>query len=223
MRNSRTAQLIFQSFYCAFALTGTLGGLYFTDRAFRWDFYLFFTNISGYLCMGVMAAGLIQTARKKADSPVTAAPRLKFAGLLGTALTFLVFNGYLMRLPGRDPADNWKIGSIMFHQVLPAMYAADWFLFYERGRVKPSWPLLAGALPLGYTALIYLHAFARGFDTSIINYSGNSPLIYPYPFFNPEVVGIGGAALAILVLLLVYLAIGYLFWLVDRQLGQKAR
>ena len=29
----------------------------------RWDFYVHFTNISNFLCIGVMLASLIQTAK----------------------------------------------------------------------------------------------------------------------------------------------------------------
>jgi hypothetical protein len=77
-----------------------------------------------------MFAGLIQTAKKKEDSYVTAVPVLKFIGMLGILLTFLVFNIMLAGAEGRDPQLNWRIGSISFHVVLPIMYLLDWFLFY---------------------------------------------------------------------------------------------
>ena len=69
----------------------------------RWDFYVHFTNLSNFLCIGVMLAGLIQTAKKKEDSYVTAAPVLKFIGMLGILLTFLVFSIMLAGAEGRDP------------------------------------------------------------------------------------------------------------------------
>ena len=94
MIKNRTAQLIYQTIYCTLGLVGSIASLGIFDniKTIRWDFYVHFTNISNYFCIGVMLAGLIQTAKKKEDSYVTAAPLLKFIGMLGILLTFLVFN-----------------------------------------------------------------------------------------------------------------------------------
>ncbi len=120
MIKNRTAQLIYQTVYCAFGLVGIIGclGVFDNINAIRWDFYVHFTNISNVLCVGVMFAALIQTAKKKEDSCVTTAPMLKFIGLLGILLTFCVFNIMLAGAPGRDPQANWRVGSRMFHVVL---------------------------------------------------------------------------------------------------------
>ena len=79
---------------------------------------------------------LIQTIKKKEDSYVTAAPLMKLIGMVGILLTFLVFNILLAGTADRDPQLNWRIGSLCFHVVLPIMYIVDWFLFYERGRLR---------------------------------------------------------------------------------------
>ena len=138
MIKSRTAQLIFYTVYCTLGVVGSVASLGIFDdiNMFRWDFYVYFTNISNFLCLGVMIAALIQTAKKKDDSFVTAAPLLKFIGMLGILLTFLVFNILLAGEAGRDPQANWRIGSLCFHVVLPIMYILDWFLFYERKKTK---------------------------------------------------------------------------------------
>ena len=108
MIRNRTTQLIFQSFYLAFGLVGIVASLGVFDdvQNLRWDFYVHFTNLSNFLCIGVMLAALIQTARKKEDSYVTTAPLLKFIGMLGILLTFLVFNILLAGEAGRDPQAN---------------------------------------------------------------------------------------------------------------------
>ncbi|MEE0897993.1 MAG: hypothetical protein U0L88_10250, partial [Acutalibacteraceae bacterium] len=89
MIRNRTTQLIFQSFYLAFGLVGIVAclGVFDDVQNLRWDFYVHFTNLSNFLCIGVMLAALIQTARKKEDSYVTTAPLLKFIGMLGILLT----------------------------------------------------------------------------------------------------------------------------------------
>jgi hypothetical protein len=186
----------------------------------RWDFYVHFTNLSNFLCIGVMLAGLIQTAKKKEDSYVTAAPVLKFIGMLGILLTFLVFNIMLAGAEGRDPQANWRIGSLCFHVVLPIMYIADWFLFYERKNCKWYYPIASLAFPVAYVVFILIQAVIMGFDTSILIPGTTTPLIYPYFFVNLETQGVGGVLKWILILLVGFMAMGYLFFGLDK-LGKK--
>ena len=54
MVRSRTAQLIFQSFYVAIGLVGIVGSLGFYEHSFDDVFYVYFTNPSNYLCITVM-------------------------------------------------------------------------------------------------------------------------------------------------------------------------
>ena len=138
MIKNRTAQLIYQTIYLTLGFVGLVASLGIFDNisTIRWDFYVHFTNLSNFLCLGVMIACLVQTIRKKEDSYVSAAPLLKFIGVLGILLTFLVFNIMLAGAEGRDPQLNWRIGSLCFHVVLPILYIADWFLFYERKKTK---------------------------------------------------------------------------------------
>ena len=84
MIKNRTAQLIYQTIYCTLGLVGIIASLGIFDNisVIRWDFYVHFTNLSNYLCVGIMLVALIQTARKKEDSYVTTAPLLKFIGSL---------------------------------------------------------------------------------------------------------------------------------------------
>ena len=98
MFKNRTAQLLFQAFYCTLALVGSIASLGIFDNInmIRWDFYVHFTNISNFLCIGVMVAALIETVKKKEDSFVTAAPLLKFIGILGILLTGF---HWIVRLP----------------------------------------------------------------------------------------------------------------------------
>ena len=142
MFKNRTAQIIFQSFYLAIGLIGIVASLGVFDdvKNLRWDFYVHFTNISNYLCIGVVLAELIQTAKKREDSFAAVAPFLKFIGVLAILLTFLVFNFLLAGQPDRDPQANWRISSISFHVILPIMYVLDWILFYHRRYIHRSYP-----------------------------------------------------------------------------------
>ena len=214
MIKNRTAQLIFQTIYCTLGLVGTIASLGIFDNisAIRWDFYVHFTNISNFLCIGVMVAALIQTARKKEDSYVSAVPMLKFIGMLGILLTFLVFNIMLAGAAGRDPQANWRIGSLCFHVVLPILYIADWFLFRERGRVAWYYPLASVGFPLAYVIFLLIQAVILGFDSSILIPTTTTPLIYPYFFVNLDTQGASGVIMWIGILSVAFVVVGYLFF-----------
>ncbi|MBR0381735.1 MAG: Pr6Pr family membrane protein [Eubacterium sp.] len=222
MSRNRTAQLIFQSFYVALALIGCVGSVGFFDMRFTGDFHIYFTNISNYLCTGIMTAELIQTARKQEDSYVTTAPALRVISMLGLVLTFLIFNILLAHDPARDPALNYKVECILCHIVLPIMYVGDWAIFYEHGKVNWKLPLLSALFPIIYLVYVFAHAALRGFDSSVMNYAGTDPVIYPYFFLNPERVGISGMVTWILGLLAGFILLGYLFMLADHLLKKYA-
>ena len=222
MIKNRTAQLIYQTVYCTLGFVGIIASLGIFDNVntIRWDFYVHFTNISNFLCLGVMIAALVQTAKKKEDSFVKTAPLLKFIGMLGILLTFLVFNIMLAGAEGRDPQLNWRIGSLCFHVVLPIMYIADWFLFYERKQSKWYYPIASIGFPLAYVIFLLIQACILGFDSSILIPTTTTPLIYPYFFVNIETQGVGGVLMWVAILAVAFVGVGFLFYGLDR-LGKK--
>ena len=222
MIKNRTVQLIYQTIYCTLGLVGMIASLGIFDNVntIRWDFYVHFTNISNFLCIGVMLAALIQTAKKKEDSYVSAAPILKFIGMLGILLTFLVFNIMLAGAEGRDPQANWRIGSLVFHVVLPVMYIADWFLFYERKKTKWYYPIASIGFPLVYVIFLLVQALILKFDASILIPTTTTPLIYPYFFVNLDTQGVDGVLVWIGILSVAFVAVGFAFFGIDR-IGKK--
>ena len=220
MIKNRTTQLIFQTIYCTLGFVGIVStfGVFDDITSFRWDFYVHFTNISNFLCIGIMFAALVQTAKKKEDSFVTTAPLLKFIGMLGILLTFLVFN--LLLAGKRDPQLNWRVGSLTFHVVLPIMYVLHWFLFYERKKCKWYYPIASISFPLAYLVFIFAQAAIMKFETSILIPGTETPLIYPYFFVNLETQGVGGVAKWIVILLSAFVVVGFVFFGIDK-LGKK--
>lgn len=223
MIKNRTVQLIYQTAYCTIGLIGLVAclGIFDDITNFRWDFYVHFTNISNFFCIGVMFAALIQTIKKEQNSYVSACPLIKFIGMLGILLTFLVFNILLAGAAGRDPQANWRIGSLSFHVVLPVMYVLHWILFYEHKKVKWNYPLLSILFPLAYVIFIFIQAAIMKFDTSILIPNTNTPLIYPYFFLNIETQGIMVVGW-IFALLAGFVALGYGFYGVDKFIKSKA-
>ena len=224
MIKNRTTQLIFQTIYCTLALVGTVAclGIFDNISMIRWDFYVHFTNISNFLCFGVMLAALIQTAKKKDDSYVTSTPMLKFIGILGILLTFLVFNIMLAGAEGRDPQANWRIGSLLFHVLLPILYIADWFLFRERKQCKWYYPIASIGFPLAYVIFLLIQAVILKFDSSILIPTTTTPLIYPYFFVNLDTQGRAGVLMWIGILSVAFVAVGFAFLGLDK-LGKKEK
>ena len=224
MKTNRTAQLIFQSFYCALGLIGIVAsfGIFDDYTMLRWDFYVHFTNISNYFCVGIMLAQLIQTAKKTENSYVTTAPLLKFIGVLAILLTFVVFNTLLAGAADRDPQLNWRVGSILAHVVLPIMFIADWFIFRERGKVKWYYPIIGAGFPIAYMVFIMIQAALLKFDTSILIPGSNTPLIYPYFFVNLETQGVAGVAKWAVIMFVAFMSVGYIFYGIDRLLKRKS-
>ena len=216
MIKNRTAQLIFQSFFCAIGLIGIVASLGIFDDVLnpRWDFYVHFTNLSNYLCIGIVFAELVQTAKKRTDSYVGTAPFLKFIGVLAILLTFLVFNLLLAGRPDRDPQANWRISSISFHVILPIMYVIDWLLFYEHKKVRWFYPLTSVIFPLVYIVFVYVRA-------AILNFNPEAPYIYPYFFLNLETQGVAGVAKWVVILFAGFVALGYIFYGIDKIVKSK--
>ena len=225
MSRNRTAQLIFQTVYCTLGLVGAIASLGIFDNihVIRWDFYVHFTNISNFFCIGVMFAALSQTVKRKEDGFVTTAPMLKFIGMLAILLTFLVFNIMLAGAEGRDPQANWRVGSLIFHVALPILYIADWFLFYERKNTKWYYPIASTAFPLAYIAFLLIQAVILKFDASILIPTTTTPLIYPYFFVNPQTQGIPGVLMWVGILSVAFVAVGYLFFGLDRLCAKTKR
>ena len=224
MIKNRTTQLIFYTIYCTLAFVGCVActGIFDDITNIRLDFYVHFTNISNFLCFGVMLACLIQTAKKKEDGYVTVAPMLKFIGVLGILLTFLVFNIMLAGAEGRDPQLNWRIGSLLFHVTLPILYIADWFLFRERRKCKWYYPIASVGFPVAYVIFLLIQAIILKFDSSILIPTTTTPLIYPYFFVNLDTQGVPGVLMWIGILSAAFIAVGYLFLGLDK-LGKKNR
>ena len=216
MIKTRTTQLIFQSFFCAIGFVGIVAsfGIFDDILNLRWDFYVHFTNISNYLCIGVVFAELVHTAKKRENSYVTTAPFLKFIGVLAILLTFLVFNFLLAGQPDRAPQANWRVGSLCFHVILPIMYVLDWLLFYEHKKVRWFYPLASVIFPVLYVAFVFIRA-------AIVNFNPDVPYLYPYFFLNLDNLGVAGVAKWVAMLFVGFIALGYIFYVIDMLIKSK--
>lgn len=207
MMRSRTAQLMFQSAYCALGFVAVLASMGFFAYEFWSDFYVHYTDLSNYFCLGFMLAELVQTAKKKEDGFVTVAPTLKYIGVVAITFTFLVFN--IMLAPMREMYLNFSVNSVLLHVVLPILYVTDWFLFYERGKLKPNGPFLSVFAPFFYVVFVYVRAW-------IVKFNPEVPYLYPYFFLDVGELGIFGVIKWMAILLVAFLAMAFLYFGLDR-------
>jgi hypothetical protein len=225
MGKNRNAKMIFRSAYCALGILAVFASLGIFENVYniRWDFYIYFTNLSNYLCLGVMIAELVACVKQRDEAYTSECPKLKFIGLVAILLTFLVFNLILAWEEGRDPVRNFEIGSVLLHVILPIMYIADWLLFDERGMLKWRDAFLTILFPLCYFIFIIVQAAILGFDTSIKNALGNTPLIYPYFFLDFEKQQVGGVAKWLLIIVCAIVVLSVALILMDRLLNKKRK
>ena len=102
------------------------------------------------------------------------------------------------------------------------MYIADWFLFYERKKTKWYYPIESVGFPFAYILFLMIHAVILKFDSSILIPTTTTPLIYPYFFVNLETQGVSGVLMWVGILSVAFIAVGYLFFGLDR-IGKKER
>ena len=166
------------------------------------------------MCIVVVLAELIQTVKKKEDSYVDKLPLLKFIGVLAILLTFIVFNFILAG--DREMYLNFQINSVLFHIILPILYVLDWFLFYERGKVKITYPVYSTIFPIVYVIFIFIRAWILNFDPTV-------PYIYPYFFLDLDKLGVIGVIKWVILLALGFVVVGLLFYGIDKILSKNKR
>jgi hypothetical protein len=190
---------------------GTFG--YF-DKSFNHDFFVYYTNWSNYICMGLMAVSLVRTARRSGtqhdDKQV--APTFKFLCVIMILVTFFVYN--ILLTSGKTAGEYFgSLSNLLLHVILPILFVADWVLFYERGKLTWYHPLLCVVMPLIYVTFILIRgAILRGATNTVL---------YPYFFLNVAKLGLGGTLLWVLALVAVFVALGYLLLLFDRFAGRR--
>ena len=209
MITKRTPQLVFQTVYTVLALIGILCSLGLFDADFNENFYVYYTNQSNYICAGVIFAALLDTYKKAErgeNGCCTTSPTFTFLSVILILVTFLVYN---LLLADQSPLEYFtSLSNVLMHCILPLLFLLHWFLFYEHGNMRWYHPLLCMVMPLLYVVFILIRApFVSGDPDAVV---------YPYFFLDMDALGIGGFLGWIVVLLLVFIAIGYLFYGLDR-------
>lgn len=212
MIRSRNLRITFQILYCVLAVLGFVAQLGLFQGVLNRSYLVFYTNLSNLLCMLFMFESLARTLSDKETKDFL--PGLKFVFMIMILVTFILYNALLANYPSIF-AYFASLKNGLNHCVLPILFVLDWFLFYERGKVRWTWPLLSILPPFFYVAYILIR-------TKLLEVTGRrAAVIYPYYFLNLENLGWAGFLRWMAILLVAFLILGYVLCLLDQWLGKR--
>lgn len=217
MIKSRKIQLIYRSVFLLILFLGIIGSLGAYSGSFNTNFYVMYTNLSNYICFGVMIAELVFTikALKKkeddgTDSPIT---KLKFLAAIWILITFAVYN---ILLGDITSVSYWtSINNLTLHLICPIMFIVDFIIFTSKHSLNWLDPIWVLSFPYVYVAFILIRAAIIDHNTATV--------IYPYFFLNVDKYNYNGVLLWVLVLTIVFIGLGYLFCVINREPWKKKK
>lgn len=204
MIKNKNIQILIQTVYCTLGVIGILASLGLFEAKWNQNFYVWYTNLSNYICIGFMFASLVHTvkeANRKKEEICSFAPRFKFMCVIMILVTFLVYN-ILLAKDSTVTEYFTSINNLTLHVILPLLFIADWILFYEHGKTKWYFPLISLIMPLIYVAVILIRGCFVDHQTE---------LVYPYFFLDVDELGWNGFCLWLGILIVIFSIIGYLF------------
>lgn len=167
--------------------------------------FRYFTNLSNIYVAAVTAAELVMLlCRPKAEFPAA----LKGSALLCIMLTMLVAH---FMLGGFTMGGTMAPSLMLLHYVVPILTLIDTLVFFPKGRMKAYYPFLWAVPPIIYLIV-----------TMIICSGGAFSPKYPYPFLNIDELGIKNVTLTIIVLVILYMAAGYILYAIDRAVAKRS-
>ena len=141
----------------------------------------------------------------------TLSPKLKGAVCMGITVTGLVYH---FLLAGTFTMHGTlAVSNVILHYIVPAMSVLDWLLFDKKGNYTATSPLIWLFLPDLYFVQVVVRVLL-GFN------AGGSGIRYPYPFIDAGVLGWGQVMLNVVVLNLLFTALGYIYYFADRLMAK---
>lgn len=206
MVNKKAGQLIFETIYLVLGFIGTLGSLGYFDKSFQSNFFIFYTNISNYLCLGVIIYSFVITIKKTNNSlnNIKISSRLHFICVVIIIMTFLVYNSSVF-IDWSFSDYALSLSSLCFHLILPIMFTIHYFAFCPIEKLKWYDPLFTIILPILYVSFIQIRALLFP----------NVQIKYPYFFLNVQSLGFGKFILWILLLIVIMLLISYMIYFIN--------
>ncbi len=176
-------------------------------------YYTILSNLFVFFAFGWFVFSAIKTIRTDGFyGPTTKTPAFKGAVTMAITVTMLIYQVVLSNTPFAMGASDVPLSNSMVHLFVPFLAIADWALFDEKGKFCGSDPLYWLVPPLAYYAFVLI---AAPFG---MRYFGGSR--FPYHFIDSDALGWGSVFINVSILLLFFLALGYLIVLLDNVLGR---
>ncbi len=175
----------------------------------------YYTVLSNLVCFLYFAfLVIVQPARENA--------LIKGAVTMCITVTGLVYHFMLtgvMEASVGAVSQTLLIGNTLVHYVVPIGVVLDYFLFFPKGNYKPLHPLAWLALPFAYFVFILIRAEVS--TATFTGYGGQSR--FPYPFLDVDAYGWSRVLLMVFAITVVFTALGYLSFVLDRLLGRTRK
>jgi hypothetical protein len=166
----------------------------------------YFTNLSNIWVVIYFLIDIIYISKR--PSGAVWQPAVKSAVTMAITVTFLVYH-FMLTGEGFDMSGTMRVAMVLTHYVVPVMTIVDWFAFDKKGHMKAYSPLTWTILPLLY----FVYAMIASQIGDGIGYSGSR---YPYPFMDVDALGLPRVLLTVGILLLFFIALGYIYYGIDR-------
>ena len=129
MQNNKIAQIVYRTIYITLGFIGIIGSFGYFNRSFNQDFYVMYTNLSNYFCIGVTLYLLIKNIRNKDENKIsTSMSIIRFISVIMILVTFFVYNILLAK--DKTISDYFfSISNLIMHLILPLMFLVDWIFF----------------------------------------------------------------------------------------------
>ena len=140
MQNNKIAQIVYRTIYITLGFIGIIGSFGYFNRSFNQDFYVMYTNLSNYFCIGVTLYLLIKNIRNKDGNKIsTSMSIIRFISVIMILVTFFVYNILLAK--DKTISDYFfSISNLIMHLILPLMFLVDWILFNNHNNAKWYYP-----------------------------------------------------------------------------------
>jgi hypothetical protein len=213
--NNWKVSLVFRILLVATAMYGVLATVNMMgNRVF--ESLSYYTIQSNVIVLVFFVFLIIQTWRHRNQTSRPHYPTAKGAVMLCITLTFLGYHFLLSPTLFSMGSISYAVSpaNIAVHYIVPILTISDWLLFDPKGSFKKLDPLKWTAIPLAYLVFALVRA---NFATFTVSQSH-----YPYFFIDIDQFGVGQVAINLLLISVVYIALGYLVYLIDHGLLRLA-
>lgn len=192
-------------FSCFYGLTLT----YETSAGF--DIYIsYFTTQSNVLCLIVMIMVLVWKLVGRNKNP-RLFEVLKSMATVSILVTFIIYH-FLLR-PNIEPDMQnvaTGLGNTIVHYVTPLWFFFDYMIFDRKGLTRMSDILYYAIFPIYY----FVFSNFRAVSGDLYDY-GTTTSQFPYPFLDYEVFGIYGVSVAVIIITVAVLILGFIYVKMD--------